>query len=299
MRSFLSRDSCCYDLSSPLDAVSIADSGYANSCSSFEDELEPLVEKKVNSLRESFSNIANLLLQNLKEKNCSIEDLKLQLTFLPEETFSEILASLSEEMLTDYLSPVQVLFDFLNTRMWNFMDYQLLKLVTDIFGTEETKRQMASYVQQFEHFQLSTTVQEFSLCWDGSKIKPSQCYSEFEVKFTPDHVKNFTLEVLSTFQEKIRKLFLLSHPHSEYVMIHYGYRSSGFVVTYVLPWSLALKIKEGILALKSYEVFESFFVEYVAIHSEVVYESKEYTSRSKGIFYYFDRQPSMKLKKYL
>jgi len=203
----------------------------------------------------------------------------MQLAFLPKEIISDIFASFSAEMLSNYFDPVQVLFDFLNTRMWNFTDYQLLEFIIDRFGREETKHEMATYLQKLELFQQSTTVQEFHLCWDGNKTKPSPCYSEFEVKFTPDHIEEFTLGVMSTFRKKIQNLFLPSG--SEYVIIHYGYRSSGFVVTYILPPSLALKIKDGILALKSYELFESFFVEYVAIQSEVVYQTSEHTSSSE------------------
>ena len=162
------------------------------------------------------------------------------------------------------------------------MDYHLLKYMVDTFGTEEIKGHMIAYIQQLEQFQGSTTVHDFVACWAGHCIKPSKNYVEFEVQFKPDHLQEFTLLELNQFRQKIENKFL--PPLSEYAMIHYRLRFGSFIVTWILPMKLAMTLKQGVPELESHEMFESYFVEYLSIGNEVIYNAKEYTSITTGIY---------------
>ena len=246
-----------------------------------EDKSDPIVENEISNLQDQFSNIAATLLLELDNNQCRVETVRSRISVLPDHLNKEIFLTLSVQELSGHCDSIHTLFNFLNAKVWNFVDYHLLKFLVDMFSSDNLKASMVSYVHQLELFLMNTPVRDFIVCWDGHNTKPSSVYTEFEVKFNPDSSNDFTLEILNQFRKKIQTKFL--PPLSEYALIHYKHRLGCFIITWILPMDLALKIRQGVLELRSFEMFERYFIEYVSIHNEVVYKANDCTASTAGL----------------
>ncbi len=244
------------------------------------DNSDPKIDDEICRLQDDFSSMASCLLRELDMKKCDVESVRSRLTILPERVNKEIFLSLPIEESSDNSSSIQVIFNFLNAKVWNFVDYHLLKFMVDTFGSDELKTQMSHYIEQLERFLMATPVSSFITCWEGHNTKPSQSYSEFEVKFTPENSEAFTMQTLNNFRRNIQAKFL--PPLSEYAVLHYRHRFGCFIVTWILPSDFARHIEEGIVELKHCKIFEKYFVEYISIQNKVVYSVHMISSRATG-----------------
>ncbi len=248
---------------------------------SIKTDEHPNIETEIYSLIDKFSRIAAALVEELESKKYDLEVIQNQLQVLPGYQKSEIFLNMCAiELSGSKCDSIQTLFDVLNTKMWNFLDYHLLKFIADTSGLEEIESLVVSYEEQLDQCLPSIPVRCLARHWDGQNTKPANGFTEIEVKFTSNRVRDITMAELNTFLKELMSSFL--PPHSRLVIVHQRFRLDGSLVTYVLPLELASKLKQGIVKLQSQEMFEKYFVEYISISSQTVYEAKGIASSASG-----------------
>jgi len=132
-----------------------------------EDKSDPTVEDDISNLQDQFSCIAANLLLELDNNQCRVENIRSRISVQPDHLNKEIFLTLSEQELSCHCDSIHALFNFLNAKVWNFVNYHLLKFLVDIFGSDYLKSLLVSYVHHLEQFVTSTSVRDFVVCWDG------------------------------------------------------------------------------------------------------------------------------------
>lgn len=241
------------------------------------------VQKGILKLEDSFSDIASSLLVELDDQKFDVRYIKSRITVLPPSINRDVFLSLERAVnkLGSCSGTLESLFSYLNANVWNFIDYHLLEYIVSRFGSQDVMAKMSHYIYRLQIFQQNTTVYDFIEEWPGHQLKPND-YVDFEVKFKPDYPRDFTLERLNHFRQEIRRKFL--PPLSECAMIHYKHRYGCFVVTWILPAHLASMIEQGVKQLQSYDLFESYFVDYLSVQSKVLYQSEESDHFTRGTY---------------
>jgi len=153
------------------------------------------------------------------------------------------------------IKSVKTLFSFLNTRIWNFLNYYFLHQLVKAFGDASLKSIMEAFVSDVEGFKKMILVEDFSKCWVELNTA-IMGYVKFEVKFA---TKNLTLQELDIFLEELKVTFFLSlFTNSASCMFYHGFKEDGSVASWLFPSELAVILKNNIKYNKS--LFEDFGV---------------------------------------
>ena len=159
------------------------------------------------------------------------------------------------------------IFHFLNSNVWNFIDYYLLEYLITEFGSDNLKEDMKKYISELERFQQHTTVYHFAQCWIPKK-KP-EIYANVREKTGMDPRK-CTLEVLNKKRKELCEQFL--PPFSEYAIFLYNIEIGCFQITWTMPPQLADALREKITSNR--QKSQLYFQEH-SILSFTIHQNKQ------------------------
>ena len=117
-----------------------------------------------------------------------------------------------KQFIDDHLTKIDpaMTFDDLWAKLsnyWNFLNFDLLKHIVDIYGSEELKQKMKSYEHHLQSFRKATKVCDFISCWPvQGEAPPRTELREFVAKMKHDW-DDCTLEDLETLMGVITRKF--------------------------------------------------------------------------------------------
>ena len=121
---------------------------------------------------------------------------------------------------------------------WNFLNFNLLKHVITIFGSEDLKHKMESYEHDLQSFQKAARVCDFIDSWPGGKQLPPE--AEFKNLFVELKCDwdTFTLEDFQMIKKEISKILKL--PEFSLGLIKIVQTEPGCRIT----WLMYVKVSE-------------------------------------------------------
>ena len=166
----------------------------------------------------------------------------------PETTFHDLWAKLS--------------------KYWNFLNFDLLEHVVNVFGNEDLKHKMESYECDLESFRMATRLYDFIDCWPvKGRTPPETKLREFVAKMKHDW-DNCTLEDLESLKWVItRKFFLPS-----FAFLLKQIKEGCVMVTWLIPVPFVNALQER-FETESHELFTEHKIEAVTIDGQDCYPS--------------------------
>lgn len=231
------------------------------------------VNHEFTRLNDTFYAISQSLFRHLEDAHVHPRDVRTHLTVLNSKMLmkeaSAIVDKAARELETK--GTLTGLFNFLNSCVWNFMDYHLMEYVIKEFGNEELRRRMAQYIRDLQVFESHTTVSQLIEVWSEQDLAPEDC-EDATVKIDKDPTR-VTVSELNMFRKKLRVEFWprLSE-YASHVLHHCKLRTGCFVVTWKFPSSLRLELEEK--ACKAHDFFERNKVLSFSIGNKEVYVNK-------------------------
>ena len=214
-------------------------------CESTNEPLESCSAIQAGSeLRESFCNMAALLLRHLIENNTSAEKLRKHIAALALSLSSKTNVPIKQGVdQVENIMNLSDLFHYLNANIWNFFDYHLLKYVIHQLGGDLENDLIKRYISNFRSYEQSTLLLDFFESWPGRMMKPPG-YAEVTTSIQADP-QHYTLAQLNKLRQHICTKFLPSN--SEYAMLYYKHQPErkGIHVTWIMPPGLAVRLKEA------------------------------------------------------
>ena len=207
-------------------------------------------------LDTEFTAIVLTLLEELNEKKISVKDIGSKISFPPSfiSFFISPLWGKIKKNIDLNRDSMEDLFNKLHLELWNYLDYNLLKNLIDIYGSECIRTRMQNYVTNIEYFKHNTTVKQFfeSNCWRKYNGNIPE-YINMMVKFEK---KDFTLADLDSFRYGLtaKPLPFLTEYAS---WIFYRDFTEGCIqVSWFIPELLSPSLRKNI------EVLRPLFIEY-------------------------------------
>lgn len=226
-------------------------------------------------LSNRFHRLGMSLLYDLEERGVKARDLRNHIAIIPCHLIQETCTSTS--MMIDTLENFKTLtglIHFLNSRIWNFIDYHLLEYTIARFGSDSLQRYMQEYVRELEKFENETTVFDFMECWPGRETKPPN-YDEIGAKIDKDP-KRCTIKELNDFRCSLGVEFLPSLvEYTKYIMFHYKHANGCFSVTWILPSAVASLLKEAASKPSASLFFQRNEILSFSVRGKEVYQSRE------------------------
>ena len=242
-------------------------------------EFEGLETNSIFSkLTDTFHGIVLSLLEHLEEDGVKVAEIKKHITILH---LSQEPCMCTEQV--DRLGKIESLyglFHFLNTSVWNFMDYDLLDYVIARFGSNHIKQCMQQYITDLKEFKCRTTIHEFMECWPGRQKRLLK-YDDLTVKFEKDP-KCSTVKELDDFRQKMCvELLPRLSDYARFVMYHYKHAEGCFVITWILPATLATELLAAAGRPSSYKFFAQHQILSVSVRGREVYVDEKMITPGK------------------
>ncbi len=159
------------------------------------------------------------------------------------------------------------LFLYLDTTLWNFIDYALLEHIIEYHGSPAIQQEMKEYVSDLLNFKQKTTIEELIENWPGRKnIPPTYCSVSAKIDLNP---KECTLHHLNKLRMKLTEKFL--PPLSDFAMIHCNFSSGSIIVGWAIDLDLIPTFTNKICELESSSFFETNLIVSLSIRGIQVY----------------------------
>ena len=145
---------------------------------------------------------------------------------------------------------------------WNFLNYNLLQHLVDMFGDEQLKHDMEDYVEALKVFRANTKLCDFIDNWPLRGQKPPEAdLRELVIKRVMDKKwEKCTLEDVETIEETLTHKFLLPD-----FVLHLGESEKGCVcLTWYIPAPIAKMLQEDFPYTET-EFFKTHGIERVTI----------------------------------
>ena len=226
------------------------------------------IDYQIVYLEDRFCTLSSSLYEELVEQNIKPKDVIKYMVSLPynlkRELADSIKNNLSELRKTEEVDELHV---FLDSQLWNFIDYYLLEHIINKLGSITLRSQMAEYVTELTEFMRKTTISNLIQFWPGRKDSPLQ-YTKVSV--TVDLNPNeCTLEQLNTMRKKLCEYFL--PPLSEFAMLYYKFREGSVLVILLLTENLIPALIKGVCSSECYKFFEEQNIVSLCIKGITVY----------------------------
>ena len=230
-----------------------------------------------NDLSDKFYAISHSLFRHLEDTHVHPRDVRAHLTVLDSRNLIKEASAIETKACT-----LTKLFNFLNSSVWNFIDYHLMEYVIKKFGNKDLKKRMAQYIHELEIFENHTTITQLIEVWD---FTPKDCeYATCTVKIDKDPTC-VTISDLNMLRKKICGEFW---PHlsecASHVLHNCKLRIGCFAVTWRFNSSLRSELEEK--ARKAHEFFQRNRVLSFSIGNEEVYVNKGKSKFTPGILFF-------------
>ena len=246
-------------------------------CPSADEPSSEMIEvnQDFTRLNDKFYAISQSLFRHLEDSHVHPRDVRTHLTVLDSmiliKEASAIVDTVSDKLETK--GTLSRLYNFLNSSVWNFIDYHLLEYIIKKFGNEDLKRRMAQYICDLLTFEKHTTITQLIEVWDKQDLVPKDCEdATATVKIDKDPTR-VTISDLNTLRKKICGEFWprLSE-YASYVLHNCKLKIGCFIVTWRFNSSLRSELEEK--ACKAHDFFEKNQVLSFSIGKEDIYVSK-------------------------
>ena len=209
-------------------------------------------------METQFSDISHATLKELIEKKVRIKEIQKEIPFLPQK-------------LRRYTLDIGRIFAYLDTNIWNFIDYGLLAKIIDLYGSDELKQSMEKYEQDLYLFELKTTVTQLMEFWPGRKHIPHeevQCDVTLRIRKDPN---TCLLEQLRFLRKEFCNQFL--PPNSEVSVLYGGFTCGSVVMKLHIPIDLVPDLVSKVNQPDSDIFFVSHEIESFHINDVSMYQS--------------------------
>ena len=242
------------------------------------------VRTRVKTLQTKFLDITKRTTARIQEKGMDAHSFRLQ--FVMQMDISE--QSQHRQFIETYLmelKPTTTVDDLLCrlSLYWNFLNYNLLQHLVDMFGDEQLKHDMEDYVETLKVFRTNTMLCDFIDNWPLRGQKPPEAdLRELVIKKVMDKKwEECTLEDVETIEETLTHKFLLPD-----FVLHLREAEKGCVcLTWYIPAPIAKTLQEDFPNVES-EFFKTHGIERVTIEGEECFLTpvKRFTSYLKGVY---------------
>ena len=245
------------------------------------------VDQDFTRLNDKFYAISHSLFRHLEDTHVHPRDVRTHLTVLDSiyliREASAIVDTVSDKLETK--GTLTRLFAFLNSSVWNFIDYHLMEYIIKKFGNEDLKRRMAQYIRDLLTFETCTTITQLIEVWNKQDSVPKDCNdatATVKIDKDPTHVTVFDLNM---FRKKLcGEIWPRLSEYASHVLHNCKLRIGCFVVTWRFHSGLRLELEEK--ACKAHEFFERNQVLSFSIGNEEVYMNKAKSKFTPGILFH-------------
>lgn len=159
------------------------------------------VKDQLKNLESQFNQCLCQLQTELVEKSTSVDIILNSLTLQMPSNLKMEYVSLIHGMLEKLreATTIQQVFHLLGPLLY-FTDYQLLKHLIDMFGSDNLKDDISSYETDVKAFMRQTTIGDVICHWPGKKLR-SEDFKELWMKIS-DNPRTYTLEKLNELRCK-------------------------------------------------------------------------------------------------
>ena len=166
---------------------------------------------------------------------------------------------------------------------WNFLNYNLLQHLVDMFGDEQLKHDMEDYVEALKVFRANTKLCDFIDNWPIRGQKPPKAdLCKLVIKMVMDKKwEECTLEDVEMFEETLTHKFLLPD-----FVLHLGEAEKGCVcLTWYVPTPIAKMLQEDLPNIET-EFFKTHGIERVTIDGADCFLTpvNRFASYLKGVY---------------
>lgn len=189
-------------------------------------EYHPICDK-IEALEKRFCALASSMLEEVIEREVDVKQIRQHIMSLPYKLKREMSYTLDQHApAIRRKMDMDRLFVYLDTTIWNFIDYILLEHIIRQFGSNQLRVDMEGYVADLTQFCKETTVSQLIRYWPGRSDAPTNyCPLTIRVKLDPDRV---TVEQLNNMRKELCETFL--PPLSEFALLLWKVSKGSFVV---------------------------------------------------------------------
>ena len=242
------------------------------------------VRTRVKTLQTKFLNITKRTTARIQEKGMDAHEFRLQ--FVMQMDISE--QSQHRQFIETYLmelKPTTTIDDLLCrlSLYWNFLNYNLLQHLVNMFGDEQLKHDMEDYVEALKVFRANTMLCDFIDNWPLRGQKPPEAdLRELVIKMVMDKKwEECTLEDVETIEETLTHKFLLPD-----FVLHLREAEKGCVcLTWYIPAPIAKTLQEDLRNVET-EFFKTHGIERVTIDGAECFLTpvKRFARYLKGVY---------------
>ena len=143
------------------------------------------------------------------KKKPDLDEFRIEITLLPTSFKEEHVKQYIKDNLPQlyHADSIPEIFGLLNF-YWNYLHYGLLQRIIDIYGADDTKELMKSYIQNVKSFQQETTLAMFWEADPGHMSDMAESSKEKLAKVVTNHeglTSGSSLECIQAFRQKFAR----------------------------------------------------------------------------------------------
>ena len=229
----------------------------------------PIVER-INSLEIKFSYLSSSFLEELTENEVAAKEVRKHIVSLPLRLKRELFQPISKHAskITKKSDMVDLFF-YLDSTIWNFVDYSLLEHLVKIFGSTDIKKEMETYVSDITTFAREITVTQLIQCWPGRTEAPPTTYSELTATVEDVNPDEYTLEQLNSLRKGLSEQFL--PPLSDYALLYWSSKRGSVVVTWLIPNEYVPQFTNNVCMYQSAGILNALKITRLRIQGILIY----------------------------
>ena len=227
-------------------------------------------KRRIEDLEGKYMALVQKTQKEVMKQKPDLETFRTEITLLPTSLKEEHQQYIKDNLpqLYDAKSIPQI-FGLLNL-YWNYLHYGLLQRIIDIYGTDDTKKLMKSYVDDVKLFQQETTLAMF---WEAHpkqrSLKPSKV-----VEVLTNHLEFADSSLLKSVEE-FRQEFALELSLPDVTIIIKEILPGSVVIVWLMPTkgeiTLKNQVKEG-----RFEFFKQHHILELRMDDDIIYSLGEW-----------------------
>lgn len=242
-------------------------------------EYHPVCDQ-IEVLEKRFCSLASSALEEIIEGKVDVKQIRQHIMSLPYKLKREISYTLDQHAPEIRRKrDMDRLFIYLDTTIWNFVDYMLLEHIIRQFGSAQLRRDMERYVADLTQFCRQTTVSQLIRYWPGRSEAPTNyCPLTARINMDPDRC---TVEHLNKLRKELCEQFLPQL--SEFALLLWKIKKGSFIVKWFAAMDLIPDLMSTLQKQESSSFFISNSIESFEIRDIVVYpDQSQQESNTSG-----------------
>lgn len=203
-------------------------------------------KKRIEDLEEKYLALVEKTQTEVMEQNPKLATFCMKITLLPTALKDEHQQYLKDNLPQLYRADsIPEIFGLLNL-YWNFLHYSLLQRIIEVYGSDDTKELMESYIRDVESFQQETTLAMF---WKANpKRKSTKSLGGEIVEALTSHVKLKSSSFLKSIED-LRQEFACAISLPEFTIVIKDILQGSVIIVWLMPakgaTTLKNQVKEG------------------------------------------------------